>query len=103
MQHYPKGLAFLVQGTAARNVTDTTTAGATGFSLQAMLYVGPARLFTYDNVQYRVEVKVRHQANVAIPGLIHWAGHALADGVAGGFGQMARGLPAADQARLEPT
>ncbi len=77
VSHEPRGLGFLAQGTAARSVTATTSAGATGFSLQAMLYVGPARLFTYDDVTYRVDVRVRHQANISIPGLADWLGHAL--------------------------
>ena len=75
VNHYPKGLGFLLQGTTARSVTATTTVGATGFSLQAMLYVGPARLFTYDDVRYKINVQVRHQANVSIPGLADWWGH----------------------------
>ena len=62
------GLGFLLQGAWARSVSDTTTAGATGFSLQAMLYVGKARLFTYDDVEYRSKVTVRHEKNVS-PGV----------------------------------
>ena len=62
------GLGFLLQGAWARSVSETTTAGATGFSLQAMLYVGKARLFTYNDVNTSSRVTVRHEKNVS-PGL----------------------------------
>jgi hypothetical protein len=98
VHHFPKGLGFLAQGTAARSVTATTSAGATGFSLQAMLYEGPARLFTYNDVQYRIDVSVRHQVNVSVPSLAHWFGHVLADEITSAARKVARALSAADQA-----
>ena len=96
VRHFPKGLGFLAQGSAARSVTATTSAGATGFSLQAMLYVGPARLFTYDNVKYQIDVKVRHQTNIS-PGLAHWWGHVLADEAASAARNVASALSAPGQ------
>ncbi len=75
----PKGLGALLQLALARSVTNTTGASATGFSLQAMLYRGPARLFTYDDVEYKIEVDVRHQPGLSLPGLGHWGTQAVAD------------------------
>ena len=75
----PKGLGFLAQLAAARSVTASSGAFATGFSLQAMLYRGPARLFTYDDVELKIQVKVRHQVGVSAPGLAQWLSYAAAD------------------------
>ena len=73
-----KGLGFLLQGAWARSVSETTTAGVTGFSLQAMLYVGKARLFTYKDVKYHLKVTVRHEKNVK-PGVSDFLGEAGLD------------------------
>jgi hypothetical protein len=95
------GLGFLLQGSWARSVSATTTAGATGFSLQAMLYVGPARLFTYGNVSYQARVNIRHEKNVG-PGLFQWLYHDVRDnkaaGTIGGVEAAKGALKAAAQA-----
>src|SRR5260370_4229670 len=74
----PRRVGFLLQGAWARSVSETTTAGATGFSLQAMLYEGLARLFTSDDVEYHLSASIRHEHNIS-PGVAQWAGHKVAD------------------------
>ena len=82
----PKGLGLLLQLALARSVANTSGASATGFSLQAMLYRGPARLFTFDDVEYKIEVNLRHKAGLSVPGLGHWGTQAVVERTAQAFG-----------------
>ena len=96
-----KGLGFLAQGAWARSVSETTSAGVTGFSLQAMLYVGEARLFTHKNVKYHLKVSVRHEKNVS-PGVSDFLGEVgmgtlagVARKVEGGVDWLSEGVSSA--------
>src|SRR5260370_6254269 len=93
-------LGFLAQRAAARGVTATSGVAATGFSLQAMLYRGPARLFTYDDVQYTIKLEIRHQAGASVPGLAHWVWHVVLDWAA--YAAAVLGYPASGESNGTP-
>ncbi len=58
----PRGVGFQVQAGVQHGQSAETTAGASGFTLQAMLYgPDPARYFRYDDVHYKITVNVRHE------------------------------------------
>ncbi len=82
----PKGLGLLLQLALARSVTNTSGTNATGFSLQAMLYRCPARLFTYNDVEYKIEVNIRHKPGLSLPGLAHWGTQAVVEKAAEALG-----------------
>ena len=58
----PRGVGFQVQAGFRSGQSVETTAVASGFTLQAMLYgPEPARYFRYDDVRYKIKVDVRHE------------------------------------------
>ncbi len=76
-----KGLGILAQAVLARSVSASFGAAASGFSLQAMLYEGPACLFTFNGVTYLITINIRHQASLSVPGLAQWLYHVILDPV----------------------
>src|ERR1700683_4393014 len=68
---------------------------ATGFSLQAMLYRGPARLFTYNDVEYKIEVSIRPKPGLSVPGLAHWGAKAVVEKAAEALWPAPAAQPAA--------
>src|ERR1700683_1710739 len=91
----PKGLGLLLQLALARSVSNTSGTNATGFSLQAMLYRGPARLFTYNDVEYKIEVSIRPKPGLSVPGLAHWGAKAVVEKAAEALWPAPAAQPAA--------
>ncbi|HEY2577122.1 MAG TPA: hypothetical protein VGI74_12530, partial [Streptosporangiaceae bacterium] len=93
----PRGLGFLLQGAWARSVSETTTVGATGFSLQSMLYEGKARTINYNDVKFKAKVSVRHEKNVS-PGWSNYLGEMGLGTAAGAVGAVENAIEAVSDA-----
>ncbi|HMH90163.1 MAG TPA: hypothetical protein VK586_03670, partial [Streptosporangiaceae bacterium] len=70
----PRTIGASVRAGVSRGVEKSVSTGAGAFTLEAMLYVGPARTFDYD-LQFHLKVETRLDPKKTSPGVLHTAYH----------------------------